>query len=256
MVVFDRLSAAALLDMAPVGAERINVGKTPGAPATAQDEINALLVDRGRTGRRVVRLKGGDPFVFGRGGEECAALAAAGVAFEVVPGVTSAIAAPAYAGVPLTHRGISSSVTIVTGHDDETRPAMPTGTRWRAWATRGGTVVVLMGAAARAEIAVRLTDGGMDPDDRSNRGDVGHAARAGGRAHDPRGPRRCRRARAGHDRDRRCRRAGRRPGVVPGPAEPRSVVVAAPTGEGGGEPDYGERIAAAARAEDARLSLR
>lgn len=163
VVVYDRLSASAIVDMAPAKAERVNVGKAPGG-ATTQEEINELLVDRGKQGLTVVRLKGGDPFVFGRGGEECAALAAAGVAFEVVPGVTSASAAPAYAGVPLTHRGMSSSVTIVTGHDDT---ASPGETDWEAVARMGlsgGTIVVLMGAANRGDIASKLLDGGMAPD--------------------------------------------------------------------------------------------
>src|SRR5689334_14776984 len=96
VVVYDRLSVASLLDLAPPGAERIGVGKTPRGPGVPQEEINALLVEKGRAGFAVVRLKGGDPFVFARGGEEAAALAAAGVAFEIVPGVTSAIAVPAY----------------------------------------------------------------------------------------------------------------------------------------------------------------
>src|SRR5436190_17758700 len=117
VVVYDRLSVASLLDLAPPAAERISVGKTPGHPSMPQKEINDLLVERGRAGREVVRLKGGDPFVFGRGGEEAEACRDANVAFEVVPGITSAIAAPAYAGIPVTHRGLSTSVTIVTGHE-------------------------------------------------------------------------------------------------------------------------------------------
>jgi uroporphyrinogen III methyltransferase/synthase len=162
VVVYDRLSAKAIVDMAPATAERINVGKAPGR-GTTQDEINELLVEKGKTGLTVVRLKGGDPFVFGRGGEECEALANAGIAFEVVPGVTSASAAPAYAGVPLTHRGMSSSVTIVTGHDD---PLSPGEADWEAVARMGisgGTIVVLMGAAHRGEIAQRLIEHGMEP---------------------------------------------------------------------------------------------
>jgi uroporphyrinogen III methyltransferase / synthase len=164
VVVYDRLSAAGFLDMAPATAERVNVGKAPGHPAITQDEINALLVERGRRHDVVVRLKGGDPFVFGRGGEECAALAAAGVKFEVVPGVTSASAAPAYAGVPLTHRGVSASVTVVTGHADDDTPG---NADWGAVArmgNSGGTIVVLMGAAERAVVAQHLLDGGMDED--------------------------------------------------------------------------------------------
>lgn len=157
VVVHDRLSVASLLDLAPEGAERISVGKTPAGPSTAQEDINALLVDRGRAGLEVVRLKGGDPFVFARGGEEAEALAAVGVAFEVVPGVSSAIAAPAYAGVPVTHRGLSTSFTVVTGHAD---PWADRSTDWDAVARVGGTIVVLMGVATRAAIAERLIEGG------------------------------------------------------------------------------------------------
>jgi uroporphyrinogen III methyltransferase/synthase len=159
VVVYDRLSVSSLLDLAPASAERIGVGKTPGAPSTPQEDINALLVERGRAGQEVVRLKGGDPFVFARGGEEALALAAAGVPFEVVPGVSSAVAAPAYAGVPVTHRGLSTSFTVVTGHED---PWAATETDWDAVARVGGTIVVLMGAATRADIAARLTKAGMD----------------------------------------------------------------------------------------------
>ncbi len=164
VVVYDRLSAAAFLDMAPADAERINVGKTPGHPATTQEEINAILVARGRTHDVVVRLKGGDPFVFGRGGEECEALAAAGVRFEVVPGVTSASAAPAYAGVPLTHRGTSASVTIVTGHEDGDAAGSADWDAVARMGNSGGTIVVLMGAAERGTVAKRLLDGGMGDD--------------------------------------------------------------------------------------------
>ena len=161
VVVYDRLSVASLLDLAPPAAERISVGKTPGAESTPQEDINALLVERGQAGRTVVRLKGGDPFVFARGGEEALALAAAGVAFEVVPGVSSAVAAPAYAGVPVTHRGLSTSFTVVTGHED---PWAATETDWDAVARVGGTIVVLMGAATRADIAARLMGAGMQAD--------------------------------------------------------------------------------------------
>ena len=158
VVIHDRLSESSLLDLAPDGAERISVGKTPRGPSTPQDEINRLLVEKGTAGLEVVRLKGGDPFVFARGGEEAAALAAAGVAFEVIPGVTSAIAAPAYAGVPLTYRGRSTSFTVVTGHED---PWAATETDWEAVARVGGTIVVLMGVATRAAIADRLLGGGL-----------------------------------------------------------------------------------------------
>jgi uroporphyrinogen III methyltransferase/synthase len=160
VVVHDRLAEGSLLDLAPDGAERIDVGKSPGGPVH-QDAINDLLVARGRGGGTVVRLKGGDPFVFGRGGEEAAALEAAGVAFEVVPGVTSAVAVPAYAGVPVTHRGLATSFTVVTGHS---RHAVDVETNWEALATVGGTIVVLMGVAQRAVIAARLLAGGLPAD--------------------------------------------------------------------------------------------
>jgi uroporphyrinogen III methyltransferase/synthase len=159
VVVHDRLAEPSLLDLAPPGAERINVGKTPGSPVD-QDGINRLLVERARAGLRVIRLKGGDPFVFGRGGEEALALQEAGVPFEVVPGITSAIAAPAYAGVPVTHRGRSTSFSVVTGHS---RHAVDVETNWEALAAVGGTIVVLMGVAHRGEIARRLMAGGLDP---------------------------------------------------------------------------------------------
>ncbi|MBW8827503.1 MAG: uroporphyrinogen-III C-methyltransferase [Acidobacteria bacterium] len=160
VVLYDRLSVASLLELAPVGAELIPVGKTPRGPSTSQDEINRLLVEKGSAGLTVVRLKGGDPFVFARGGEEAAALADAGVPFEVVPGITSAIAVPAYGGVPVTYRGLSTSFTVVTGHED---PWSATETDWEAVAQVGGTVVVLMGVATRGAIADRLLAGGLDP---------------------------------------------------------------------------------------------
>jgi uroporphyrinogen III methyltransferase/synthase len=160
VVVHDRLAEPSLLDLAPAGAERIDVGKSPGAPIP-QDEINTLLVERGRAGQEVVRLKGGDPFVFGRGGEEAAALLAAGVPFEVVPGVTSAVAVPAYAGVPVTHRGLSTSFTVVTGHS---RHAADMDLDWDALAHSAGTLVILMGVAHRTEIAARLMAAGLAPD--------------------------------------------------------------------------------------------
>jgi uroporphyrin-III C-methyltransferase len=158
VVVYDRLIATELLDLAPSDAERIDVGKGPGQSGL-QADINALLVDRARSGRRVVRLKGGDPFVFGRGGEEAEALRRAGVAVEVVPGVTSAFAAPAAAGIPVTHRTVSTSVTVVTGHAGD--PALP-GVDWDLLARLEGTLVVLMGMAARGAIAERLIAAGRD----------------------------------------------------------------------------------------------
>ena len=160
VVVHDRLAEASLLDLAPAAAERIDVGKSPGGPVR-QDEINALLVERGRAGQAVVRLKGGDPFVFGRGGEEAAALLAAGVPFEVVPGISAAVGVPAYAGIPVTHRGLSTSFTVVTGHS---RHQVDDDIDWDALARVGDTIVVLMGVAHRAEIADRLMAGGAPAD--------------------------------------------------------------------------------------------
>ena len=162
VVVYDRLSVTSLLDLAPADAEHISVGKQPGGPRTSQGDINALLVARGQAGQQVVRLKGGDPFVFARGGEEAAALAAAGVAFEVVPGITSAVAVPAYAGIPVTMRYSSTSFTVVTGHED---PAKGEGSvNWEAVAALGGTVVVLMGAARCRTICDRLIAAGLASD--------------------------------------------------------------------------------------------
>ena len=164
VVVHDRLSSSTLLDLAPPAAERISVGKEPRGPSTPQSEINRLLVEHGRAGREVVRLKGGDPFVFARGAEEAAALTAAGVPFEVVPGISSSVAVPAYAGIPVTMRNVATSFTVVTGHGD---PWADTETDWAAvagLAVSGGTVVVLMGVATRSEIAERLVAGGVDPD--------------------------------------------------------------------------------------------
>ena len=142
----------------PPDAELIDVGKRPGRPVP-QELISTLLVELARIGRRVVRLKGGDPYVFGRGGEEAQALLDAGIAFEVVPGITSAVAAPAAAGVPVTHRGVAAAFTVVTGHRRAGEPDVD----WRSLAQVGGTVVVLMGVAQRATIAAELIAGGLDP---------------------------------------------------------------------------------------------
>lgn len=170
VVVYDRLIDPALLDDARTDAERIYVGKGPRCHAMKQEAINALLVTQARQGKIVVRLKGGDPFVFGRGGEEALALAEANVAFEVVPGVSSAVAVPAYAGIPVTHRGYAPQVTIVTGHEaakdqgtgagEEQHCADPV--NWEALAAVGGTLVILMGVKALPCITRRLLDGGLD----------------------------------------------------------------------------------------------
>jgi uroporphyrinogen III methyltransferase / synthase len=164
VVIYDRLSQESLLDLAPAAAERIDVGKAPGHLRLTQPEINDLLIERGRRGETVVRLKGGDPFVFARGGEEAAALAAAGVPFEVVPGVTSAIAVPAYAGIPVTLRHSSTSVTIVTGHEEPGADGAEGTVDWQAVARVGGTIVVLMGVARIGRIAAELMAAGRSPD--------------------------------------------------------------------------------------------
>jgi uroporphyrin-III C-methyltransferase len=156
VVVHDALVGDGVMKLVPSGTEVIDVGKRPGS-GVPQEETNALLVALARSGRKVVRLKGGDPFVFGRGGEEAEALLASGIGFEVVPGVTSAIAAPAAAGVPVTHRGVSAAVTVVTGHRRRGEPDVD----WQSLAKVGGTVVVLMGVTERATIAAELMAGGL-----------------------------------------------------------------------------------------------
>jgi uroporphyrinogen III methyltransferase/synthase len=168
-VVYDALANPALLAMATMPerkkppAELHDVGKRGGASDSArQDEINALLIRLAKEGKRVVRLKGGDPFVFGRGSEEAQALAEAGVRFEVVPGVTAGIAAPAYAGIPVTHRGASTSVTFVTGHEDPSKERDTVD--WSALARAGGTIVLYMGVRTLPRIAKALIDGGRSPD--------------------------------------------------------------------------------------------
>jgi uroporphyrin-III C-methyltransferase len=158
VVVHDALVGDGVLALVPASTELIDVGKRPGRPIP-QELISTLLITLARDGRRVVRLKGGDPFVFGRGGEEAQALLDAGIPFEVVPGITSAVAGPAAAGVPVTHRGVAASFTVVTGH----RPAREPDVDWRSLARVGGTVVVLMGVSQRATIAAELIAGGLDP---------------------------------------------------------------------------------------------
>jgi uroporphyrinogen III methyltransferase/synthase len=162
VVVYDRLVNLALLDEARADAVRVFVGKMADHHSRPQDEINALLVHHARWGRQVVRLKGGDPFVFGRGGEEAETLAAAGIPFEIVPGVTSSIAVPAYAGIPVTHRRVASSFAVVTGHegDGKGRSAV----HWEQLATAVDTLVVLMGLAALPTIVGALLAHGRSGD--------------------------------------------------------------------------------------------
>lgn len=160
-IVYDRLVGDDIMAMVPPWAEQIDVGKAPGRHATPQAEINSILIDRGATVDCVVRLKGGDPHVFGRAGEEVEALHAAGIAVEVVPGVSSALAAPTAAGIPLTSRRASSGFTVVTAHQD---PANDRTLNWNALAQLGTTLVVLMGAARARAVADRLLAGGMAAD--------------------------------------------------------------------------------------------
>ena len=166
VVVYDRLAHPSLLDCAPPAAERIFAGKARGQQELTQDGINDMLVEKARAGLRVARLKGGDPFVFGRGGEEALALARAGIPFDVVPGVSSAIAAPAYAGIPVTHRGIATGFTVVSGSEDPSKPE--SAVRWeelaRSLSAHGGTLITLMGWASIEKILEALRHAGLPPD--------------------------------------------------------------------------------------------
>ncbi|HEX2376132.1 MAG TPA: uroporphyrinogen-III C-methyltransferase [Gaiellales bacterium] len=161
-IVYDRLADPRIVALAPETAERIYAGKRPGEHAMTQERLSALLVELGGRLGHVVRLKGGDPFVFGRGGEEALALEAAGIPFEVVPGVSSAHAVPAYAGIPVTQRGMAAQVTFVTGHEDPAKPE--SALDWSSLAATPGTLVFLMGVGALAENARRLIAHGMAAD--------------------------------------------------------------------------------------------
>ncbi len=159
-VLYDRLIPSSALARARPDAELVYVGKEPGSAQLPQEEIERLMIDRARAGRVVVRLKGGDPFVFGRGGEEAEALAGAGVEFEVVPGVTAGVAAPAYAGIPVTHRDEASAVAFVTGHEDPAKDG--SALDWNALAAFPGTLVLYMGLKRLPEIAEHLIAAGRD----------------------------------------------------------------------------------------------
>lgn len=160
-VVYDALVHPAIVELAAEGAERRYVGKRGGEPSARQGAISELLVELAGRHERIVRLKGGDPFVFGRGGEEAEVLGAAGVRFEVVPGVTAGVAGPAYAGIPVTHRGLSSSLTLVTGHEDPTKPESDLD--W-AHLARAGTLVFYMGVRRMEENLRRLVEAGCPPE--------------------------------------------------------------------------------------------
>ena len=161
VVIYDRLTTTAMLDLLRDNALCVDVGKTAGSNSMTQDQINELLVQHGRSAAIVVRLKGGDPFVFGRGGEEAQVLIAARVPFEVVPGVSSAIAAPSAAGIPVTMRNHAQSFTVVTGHED---PFSASEVNWEALATSRTTLVILMGVGRIRQIAERLIAGGLRAD--------------------------------------------------------------------------------------------
>lgn len=161
VVVYDRLIDPRILDVVPPSCERVFVGKARGSVVVSQRTIEGVLIERARAGKRVVRLKGGDPFVFGRGGEEVEALVRAGVPCEVVPGITSAVAAPGAAGIPVTHRELASSVTVITGHEDPDKTESAIDWEWVARAP--GTVVILMGLQGLASICDRLIGHGRHP---------------------------------------------------------------------------------------------
>jgi uroporphyrin-III C-methyltransferase len=154
VIVYDRLASPKLLQYAKEGAELIYCGKEASHHSLSQDEINEVIVRKAKEGKRIVRLKGGDPFVFGRGGEEAEACISAGIAYEVVPGVTSGIAAPAYAGIPVTHRNYSSSFAIVTGH--KAKEKQESGIAWEKLATAVDTLVFYMGVSNLPDIVKNL----------------------------------------------------------------------------------------------------
>jgi len=151
VVLYDRLASSELLDEVSVQAERIDVGKEPKLHRRSQAEINSLLIEKAGEGKTVVRLKGGDPFVFGRGGEECLALAEAGIRYEVIPGISSAIAVPAYAGIPVTQRGVTTAFAVVAGHTG----GADSDVDWDG-ISRVGTIVFLMGVEHLSEIVSQL----------------------------------------------------------------------------------------------------
>jgi len=159
VVLYDRLVGKEIIDQIPAGTEKVYVGRTVGQPTTHQDGTNELMVKYAENGKNVMRLKGGDPFIFGRGAEEAEYLIKRGIEFEIVPGITSAIASPAYAGIPLTHRRYSSSVAIVTGHEDAEKDELVV--KWDKLAGAVDTIVVLMGIGKVDQISRDLMNAGM-----------------------------------------------------------------------------------------------
>lgn len=160
VVIYDRLIPCELLDETRFDAELINAGKQPTRHRLAQEDINALIIDRALTGNLVVRLKGGDPLIFGRGAEEALICREHGIPFEIVPGVSSAFAVPAYAGIPLTHRGVSSAFTVITGHEDPTKG--DSSINFRALAQIGVTIVIMMGVKRLPAITDQLLSHGLN----------------------------------------------------------------------------------------------
>ncbi len=162
VIIYDRLLDPRMVEQFPPGAEAIYAGKSSGAHSYTQEQINALIVEKAGQGKVVVRLKGGDPFVFGRGGEEAETVRDAGIPYEIIPGVTAAIAVPAYAGIPVTHRAMASSLAIITGHEDPTKDG--SSIRWQQLATATDTLVFLMGVENLAKITRMLTGNGLPGD--------------------------------------------------------------------------------------------
>jgi len=162
VIIYDQLPGKAILSSMPENAEKIDAGKFAGKHTLTQNKINEAIVQKAKEGKMVVRLKGGDPYVFGRGGEEAEALVQEGIEFEIVPGITSAISVPAYAGIPVTHRESTSMVTFITGHEDPTKEE--SGLDWDALAKFGGTIVILMGVKRLRQNAEELMKNGKDPE--------------------------------------------------------------------------------------------
>ncbi len=161
VVIYDQLPGKAILDSIPQNTEKIDAGKFAGDHRLSQWETNELIVEKAKSGKMIVRLKGGDPYMFGRGGEEAEVLVKAGVEFEVVPGITSAIAAPAYAGIPVTHRDHASMVTFITGHEDPTKNE--TALNWETLSKFDGTIVIFMGVKMLKRNTEKLLKFGKDP---------------------------------------------------------------------------------------------
>ncbi len=162
VIVYDNLANHQLLEWAKADCEKIYVGKEAGRHAVPQDEIENILVEHADRGKNVVRLKGGDPFVFGRGGEEARRLDAAGISFEIVPGITAALASAAYAGIPLTHRDHSSAISFITGHENPEKKEFRVD--FRKFANNGGTLCIYMGMGHLPKIVSDLQDAGQSPD--------------------------------------------------------------------------------------------